>query len=105
MVPEAWSTWGGFVSVWDELVNELVEGNDSCLFEAIHAASYFKVYKTVDRNGDVVAWIIPHFLGNYLWEDVDVLLVLHGRAKVEVFDIDAKVAGTFVGIGDGAILC
>ena len=52
---------------------------------------------------DVVTGIIPHFLGNHLWEDVDVLEVLHGRAKVEVFDVDAKVAGTFLGIGDDAI--
>ena len=101
--PEAWMTWGGFVNVWGEVVNELVEGNYSCLFEAIHAASYSKVYKNVGRNGDVVAWIIPHLLGNHLWEDVDVLVLLHGSAKLEVFDIDAEVAGTFVGIGDGAI--
>ena len=52
---------------------------------------------------DVVAWIIPHFLGNHLWEDVDVLEVLHGRAKVEVFDVDAEKAGTFVGVRDGSI--
>ena len=64
---------------------------------------YFKVYKTVGDDGDVLAWIIPHFLGNHLWEDADVLVVLHGHAKVEVFDVNAKVAGTFVGIGDGAI--
>ena len=36
--PEAWSTWVGFVSVWGKVANELVEGNESCLFEAIHAA-------------------------------------------------------------------
>ena len=29
--------------------------------------------------------------------------ILHGRAKVEVFDVDAEVAGTSVGIGDGAM--
>ena len=52
---------------------------------------------------DVAAWIIPHFLGNHIWEDADVLVVLHGHAKVEVFDVDAKVASTSVGIRDGAI--
>ena len=82
MTPEAWGTWGGFVSVWGEVANELVEGDESCIFEAIHAASYFKVYKTVCGNGDVVAWIIPHFLGDHIWEDADVLVLLHGRAKV-----------------------
>ena len=82
MAPEAWSTLGGFLSVWGEVANELVEGDDFFLFEAIHAASYFKVYKTVVGDGDVVAWIILHFLGNYLWEDADILVVLHGRAKV-----------------------
>ena len=40
---------------------------------------------------------------NHLWEDADVLLVLHGRAKVKVFDFDAYVVGTFVGVRDGAI--
>ena len=103
VAPEAWSTWGGFVSVWGEVANELVKGDDSCLFEAIHAALYFKVYKTVGDDGDVVAWIIPHFLGNHLWEDADVLVVLHGRDKVEVFNVNDEVAGTFLGIGNGDI--
>ena len=31
------------------------------------------------------------------------MLVLHGRAKVEVFDVGPEVAGTFLGIIDGAI--
>ena len=45
----------------------------------------------------------PTLLGIFFWEDADVLVVLHGRAKVEVLDVNAEVAGTFVGIGDGAI--
>ena len=94
---------GGFVSEWGEVSNELVKGDDSCLFEAIYASSYFKIYKTVGGNGDVVEWIITHFLGDHIWEDVDVLVVLHGHAKVEVFDVGAKLPGAFVGIGDGAI--
>ena len=94
---------GGFVSEWGEVSNELVKGDDSCLFEAIYASSYFKIYKTVGGNGDVVEWIITHFLGDHIWEDADVLVVLHGRAKVEVFDVDAKVSGTFLVIIDGSI--
>ena len=66
VAPEAWSTRGGFVSVSGEVANKLVEGNDSCLFEAIHTVSYLKVYKIVGGDGDVVAWIIPHFLGDHL---------------------------------------
>ena len=89
--------------MWCKVVNELVKGDDSCLFEAIHATSYIKVYKTVGGDVDVVAWIILHFLGNHLWEDAYVLEVLHGHVNVEVVDVDAKVAGTFVGVGDGAI--
>ena len=49
---EAWSIWGGFISIWGEVANKLVEGDDSCLFEAIHAALYIKVYKIV--GSDVV---------------------------------------------------
>ena len=67
MSPETWSIWGGLVSVRGEVANELVEGDDSCLFEAIHAASYLKVYVTVGGDVDVVVWIIPHLLGNHLW--------------------------------------
>ena len=37
VAPEAWSTWGGFVCMWGEVANKLVEGDNSCLFEAIHA--------------------------------------------------------------------
>ena len=103
MAPEAWSMWGRYVSVWGEVANELVEGDDSCLFEAIHAALYLKVYKNIFGDVDVIAWIIPHVLGNHLWEDADVLEVLHGHAKVEVFDVDEKVAGTFAGVRYGAI--
>ena len=73
MAPEAWSIWDRFVSVWGEVSKISVEGNDSCLFEAIHAAFYLKVYKTVGGDVDVVVWIIPNFLGNHLWEDADVL--------------------------------
>ena len=100
---EAWSTWGGFVYVWVEVANKLVEGDDSCLLEAIHTASYIKVYKTVSIDVDVVVWIIPQFLGKHIWEDADVLELLHGHAKVEIFYVDANVSGTFVGIGDSAI--
>ena len=102
-MPEAGSTWCWFVSVWGKVANKLVEGNDLCLFEAIHAASHFKVNITIGGNGDVKAWIIQHFLGNHIWEEADVLVVLHGRAKVEVFDVDAKVSGTFLVIIDGSI--
>ena len=42
VAPEAWSKWVGFISVWGEVANKLVKGDDSCLFEAIHAASYFE---------------------------------------------------------------
>ena len=97
VAPKAWSTWGGFVSVWGNVANKLFKGDEYCLIEAIHAASYFKVYKTVGGDGGIVAWIIPHLLGNHPWEDTNVLVVLHRRAKVEVFCVDAKVGGTFFG--------
>ena len=29
MVPEAWIIWGGFISMWGKLANELFESNDS----------------------------------------------------------------------------
>ena len=103
VAPEAWIMWGRFISVWGEVANNLVKGNESCIFEDIHAASYLKLYETVGGNVDVVTWIIPYFLGDHIWEGADVLEVLHGCAKVEVFDVDAELVGTFVGIGDGAI--
>ena len=71
--PEAWIIWGGFVSVWVKVANNLVEGDEYCLFEAIHAALYLKVHKTAGGDVDFVAWIIPHFLGNHIWEEMDVL--------------------------------
>ena len=89
--------------MWVELANKLVKVNESCLFEAIHAALYFKVYKTVGGDWGVVAWIVPHFLRNHIWEDADVLVIFYGRTKVEFFDVNSEVAGTCLGIGDGAI--
>ena len=62
-----------------------------------------RVYKTVGSDGDVVAWIIPHFLRNHLWENADVLVILHGSANIEVFCVNAEEAGTYVGILDGDI--
>ena len=41
--------------MWFKVANKLVEGDESWIFEAIYAASYFKVYKTVGGDGDVVA--------------------------------------------------
>jgi hypothetical protein len=50
-----------------------------------------------------IAWSVPDFLGYPFGEDVDVLVVLHWCAKVVVFDVDAQIAGPFVGVRDGAV--
>ena len=42
-------------------------------------------------------------MGDYIWEDANILVVLHGRAKVDFFDVNAEVAGTFVVIVYGSI--
>ena len=60
----------------------------------LHATSYFKVYKTVGEDGDVAAWIIPHFLGNHLWEDADVLgRRWRDRRKSGFLGLDGALSG------------
>jgi hypothetical protein len=45
----------------------------------------------------------PRLLGDHFGEDTDVLEILHWCTKIKVFDVDSKIAGAFVGIGDGAV--
>jgi hypothetical protein len=47
--------------------------------------------------------VVPHFLWDNGWADLDVLVVAHGGAKVVIFYVKPEVAGAFAGIGDGAI--
>ena len=85
------------------MTSELFEGEDAGFFEAIHAPSDLEVDESVGRDVNGVAGIVPHFFGDHFRENPDVLLVDHGGAEVEVFEVDAKIPGAFVGFEDGGV--
>ena len=103
MAPYAWSEWDEFVSMWRQLLDELVEREDTCFLEAVEAATNFKIDVAAVGDVDVVVWIVPDFLGNAPGWDVHVLLVGHRGTKIIVLDIDAHVAGAMFGIGNGTV--
>ena len=79
------------------MASELFEGEDAGFFEAIHAPSDFEVDEAVGRDVDGVAGIVPHFFGGHFRENADVLVVGHGGAEVEVFEVDAEIPGRLCG--------
>jgi hypothetical protein len=99
MVPETWGERHGFVSSWFQFLDELVDSENAGFLEAVHAATDFEVDVAVIGNGNGVAVIVPDFFWNDGWTDSYVLEVRHGRAEVEVFDVEAEVAGSAFGIG------
>jgi hypothetical protein len=50
-----------------------------------------------------VTGVVPDFLWNDRWWDVDVLKECHRGAKTAILDIEAKVAGAVVGVRNGAV--
>jgi hypothetical protein len=50
-----------------------------------------------------VTVVVPDFLWNDGWWDVDVLEECHWGAKTAILDIEAKVAGAVVGVRNGAV--
>ena len=81
----------------------MFEGEDVGFFEAIHAPSDLEVDESVGRDVDGVAGIVLYFFEGHFRENADVLVVGHGGAKVEVFEVDAEILGAFVGVGDGGV--
>jgi hypothetical protein len=99
MAPETWGERHGFVSGWFQFLNnELVESENADFFEAVHAVTDFEVDVAVTGDGNGVAVIAPDFFWNDGWADSYVLEVRHGRSEVEVFDVEAEVAGSVFGI-------
>ena len=98
MAPEAWSEWHGFVSGRLQFLDELVESEDAGFFEAIHTATDFEVDVAVAGDGNGAAVIVPDFFRNDGWADSYVLEVRHGCSEVEVFNVEAEVAGSIFGI-------
>ena len=103
MAPEAGGEGHGFVAVGCEFFDELVERDDVGFLEAVHTATDFEIDVAVVGDVDVVAWIVPYFLGNVGWVDSHILEVLHGGAEIVVLDVEAEVASAFLGVGNGAV--
>jgi hypothetical protein len=98
MAPETWCERHGFVSVWFQFLDELVENENAGFLEAVHAATDFEVDVAVAGDGNGVAVIVPDYFRNDGWADSYVLEVRHGSSEVDVFDVEAEVAGSVFGI-------
>ena len=75
--------------------------DDAGLIEAIHSLTDFEVYVSFRLDDELV--FFHDFIRYEFVVDAEVLVVLHRGAKVEVFDVDAHLAGSFVCIRDGAV--
>jgi hypothetical protein len=53
MAPEARSEWHRFASMWRQLLEELVESQDTCLVEAAEAATNFFLNAAIVGDVDV----------------------------------------------------
>ena len=103
MAPQTGSEGHGFVSMLVQVLDELLEGNDTGLFQAIYAFANFEVDVTILFNNEF--WIlVEDLLGSHGCEDAQILVVLKRGAKVEAFNVKRHVSGTSsFGIEDGAI--
>jgi hypothetical protein len=95
MAPEAWGEGHGFVAMRGQFFDELVESDDTGFLEAVHATTDFEIDVAIVGDVDVVAWIVPYFLGNVGGMDSHVLEVLHGGAEIVIFDVESEVASAF----------
>ena len=105
MMPEVWCERHGFVSDRCQFSDELVESEDAGFFEAVHAMVDFEVDIAIAGDENGVSVIVPDLLRNDGGSNSDVLEACHGFAKVEIFNVEAKVTGVVFGIGNGLLMC
>jgi hypothetical protein len=104
IAPETWCERHGFVSGWFQFLDELVESQNAGFLEAVHAATDFEVDVAVAGDGNGVAVIVvPDLFRNDSWADSYVLEARHGSFEVEVFYVEAEVAGSVFGIRDRTV--
>ena len=101
VMPQARCERHWLVAVRFQFFDELVESKDAGFLEAAHAFSDFEIDETAVVDLDVVAGIVPNFLGNAPRLDPHVLATVHGGAETAVADVQAEVTSSFVGVRDG----
>ena len=75
--------------------------DDAGFIAAVHSLTDFEVYVSFKLDDELV--FFHDFIRYEFVVDAEVLVVLHRGAKVEVFDVDAHLAGSFVFIRNGAV--
>jgi hypothetical protein len=103
MAPETGREWHGFVAGGFEFLDELIECDNCCFFQAVHAASDLEIDVTVGSNLDVVVAIVRDLLVNDRRGYSNVLKIVHGGAEKVILYVQAAVASAFVGIGNCAV--
>ena len=73
----------GFTFIRDKILGELFEGNNTKFFEAIHAMADFEVDIAVVFHMKVL--FVDAFLWNKYVMELEVMEILYGNDKVEVF--------------------
>jgi hypothetical protein len=103
VAPESWGERHRGVAVGCEVLDEEVEGDDAGFFQAVHSFSDFQVDETIGGDVDIIVGVVPDFLGDDGRGDADILVVIHGGSQVLIFDVEAEVACSMLGVGDGAV--
>ena len=93
----------GRISVWCQILDNCFEGVDSRFFEDVLTATNFDVHNFNGCNMGVICWVVRNFLRDHTWDDADVMVIFHGGAEVEVFDVYAKARCAFAGTRDCAV--
>ena len=80
-----------------EFGDKLVESDDAGFFETIHASADFKINVSIRFDFKVI--FVHDFVGDKRTVDSEILVVGHGSTEVvEVFDVEAEVAGSILGV-------
>ena len=83
--PEFWGVLHWVISKECIFLNELFECNDAGFFEVVNSLADFEVDVPVGFDGELV--FIHDFIGYECVVDMEVLIVLHWDAEVEVLEM------------------
>ena len=79
-----------------EELDELIVCKPACLWEAVHAASYFNVdMSIVDKGAQIV--LVDDDVGNHIDGDTHVLVSFHGRSEIKILQVSCEELGIFGG--------
>jgi hypothetical protein len=94
MPPEAWGMRTFVILMGEESLPEQFVGYDSCLWESPYGAAHFKVHKPILCMCVQIVLLTCPWGGEGEWH-LHVFKTIKGGGLIEMFDVQAHVAGAF----------